>query len=196
MDKPGSEPVRDGVNNNLTYRGQPILFIDLEASSLDPRGYPIEIGWAAADGLISVRYDSLLIRPTLDWRESGHWSEESAAVHRISWGDLTRDSMDVLDVVPRIDAAFAGKTLVSDAPDTDLRWLAMVYEAVDRTCPWRMQDLAFVRRGIVAEMDLNPRTAFAALELGETKEPRPHRAGSDAARMARLTQIMIAAGKR
>jgi hypothetical protein len=30
--------------------------------------YPIEIGWAAADGLISVRDDSLLIRPTLDWR--------------------------------------------------------------------------------------------------------------------------------
>jgi hypothetical protein len=53
-----------------------------------------------------------------------------------------------------------------------------------------------VRRGIVAEMDLNPHTAFAALDLEEAKEPRPHRAGSDAARMARLTQIMIAAGKR
>jgi hypothetical protein len=184
------------VTNYLTYRGQPILFIDLEASSLDARGYPIEIGWAAADGLISVTHDSMLIRPTIDWRESGHWSEESAAVHRISWGNLMRNGMDVLDVVKRIDVAFAGQTLVSDAPDTDLRWLAMVYEAVDRTCPWRMQDLAFVRRGIVAEMDLNPRTVFAALDLGETEEPRPHRAGPDAVRMARLTQSMIAAEKR
>jgi hypothetical protein len=182
--------------SHLTYRSQPILFIDLEASSLDPRGYPIEIGWAAAHDLVSVTHDSLLIRPTIDWRESGHWSEESAAVHRISWGDLTRDSMDVLDVFPRIDAAFAGQMLVSDAPDPDLRWLAMVYEAVDRPCPWRLHDLALVRRGIVAEMDLNPRTAFAALDLEETKEPRPHRAGPDAVRMARLTQSMIAAGKR
>jgi hypothetical protein len=196
LDEPGSERGRDGVTNDLTYRGQPILFIDLEASSLDPRGYPIEIGWAAADGLISVTHDSMLIRPTIDWRESGHWSEESAAVHCMIWGDLMRDGMDVMDAVSRIDATFAGKTLVSDAPDTDLRWLAMVYEAVDRTCPWRMHDLALVRRGIVAEMDLNPRTAFAALDLEEAKEPRPHRADPDAVRMARLTQIMIAAGKR
>jgi hypothetical protein len=160
--------------------GQPLLFIDLEASSLDPQGYPIEIGWAAADGLVHITQDSLLIRPTLDWRESGHWSEESAAVHRISWGELTRDGVDLMDAVSRIDAAFAGNTLVSDAPDTDLRWLAMVYEAVDRPCPWRMHDLALVRRSIVAEMDLNPRAAFAALDLEEAKEPRPHRAGRDA----------------
>jgi hypothetical protein len=72
----------------------------------------------------------------------------------------------------------------------------MVYEAVDRPCPWRMHDLVLVRRSIVAEMDLNPRTAFAALDLEEAKEPRPHRAGPDAVRIARLTQSMIAAGKR
>jgi hypothetical protein len=58
-----------------------------------------------------------------------------------------------------------------------------------------MQDLAFVRRGIVAEMDLNPRIAFAALDLEDEKESRPHRAGPDAVRMARLTQSMISAGK-
>jgi hypothetical protein len=72
-------------------------------------------------------------------------------------------------------------------------WIPILERCFDQ---WRMQDLAFVRRGIVAEMDLNPRTAFAALELGETKEPRPHRAGPDAFRMAQLTQSMIAAGKR
>jgi hypothetical protein len=80
-----------------------------------------------------------------------------------------RDGMDVMDVVPRIDAAFAGQTLISDAPDTNLHWLAMVYEAVDRPCPWRLHDLALVRRGIGAEMGLNPRIAFAALDLEDAK---------------------------
>jgi hypothetical protein len=180
----------------ITWRGQPVLFVDLEASSLELGGYPIEVGWAAADAFGGVTHDSLLIRPTLDWRESGRWSEDSAAIHHIGWGDLTRDGHDVLDAVPRIDAAFAGYLLVSDAPGLDLRWLAMIHDAVGRSCPWRIHDLALVRRGIAAEMDLNPRTAFATLDLEEAKELRPHRAGPDAVRMARLTQSMIAAGKR
>jgi hypothetical protein len=79
-----------------------------------------------------------------------------------------------------------------DAPGLDLHWLAMVHDAVGRSCPWRIHDLALVRRGIVAQMDLNPRTAFATLDLEEAKELRPHRAGPDAIRMARLTQSMIA----
>jgi hypothetical protein len=61
----------------------------------------------------------------------------------------------------------------------------MVYEAAARPCPWRLHDLALVRRGILAEMDPNPHTAFAALDLEEAKEPRPHRAGADAVRMGR-----------
>jgi hypothetical protein len=139
-----------------------------------------------------VLHDSLLIRPTLDWRETGHWSEESAAVHRVGWGDLTRDGHDVLNAVPRINAAFVGRLLVSDAPGLDLHWLAMIYDAVGRPCPWRIHDLALVRRGIAAEMNLDQLTAFAALAAAERSEPRPHRAGPDAARMCRLTQIMIA----
>jgi hypothetical protein len=175
----------------ITYLGQTVLFVDLEASSLDPGGYPIEVGWAGA-GVSG----SLLIRPTLDWRESGRWSEESAAVHRIGWGDLTRDGLDVLDAAPLIDTAFAGHLLVSDAPDMDLHWLAMIYDAIGWHCPWRIRDLSLLRRGIVAELGLNPRKAFAALDLAERQETRPHRAGPDAARMLALTQVMIAGGSR
>jgi hypothetical protein len=181
----------------IAYHGQPLLFVDVEASSLAPNGYPIEIGWApdasAADG---EGCGGVLVSPTPAWQEEGHWSEESAAVHRIPRDVLIREGLDVMDVMPMLERAFAGRLLVSDAIDSDLRWLAQLCDAADRPCPWRLHPLDAVRQGIVAELDLNPRTAFATLDLIEVKEPRPHRAGPDAARMARLTKVMIAGGAR
>jgi hypothetical protein len=33
----------------ITFRDQPVIFIDLEASSLARGSYPIEIGWSLDD---------------------------------------------------------------------------------------------------------------------------------------------------
>jgi hypothetical protein len=185
------------TETTLTYRGQPLLFLDVEASSLAPDGYPIEIGWASASVEPSAEpWASFLIRPTIDWREKGHWSDDSARVHRIPFNLLMRDGCDVMDVVPILDRAFADRMLVSDAIDSDIAWIAKLYDAANRSCPWRLYDLDLARSGIAAERNLNPRKAFAALEAAEAAYPRPHRAGPDAARMLRLTQVMLAAGRR
>jgi hypothetical protein len=165
------------------------LFVDIEASSLAMNGYPIEIGWApviGADGkLASVSH---MVRATLDWREDGHWAEDSAKVHGIVREDLERNGRDVIDLLPILGRTFEHHLLVTDAPDTDLRWMAQIHEAVDRPFPWRLHDLDAVRRGMVAERGLNPRTAYAALDAADQNHPRPHRAGENALRMAKLTE--------
>ena len=55
----------------LTYKDRPILFVDLEASALDPDSYPVEVGWSP--GLDGVAWQSVLILPTDNWRLTGSW---------------------------------------------------------------------------------------------------------------------------
>jgi hypothetical protein len=67
----------------------PLTVIDIDASSLDLTGYPIEVGlafWLAPNEPIYGW--SVLIRPTEEWRLHGHWSPESAKVHGIRGSDL------------------------------------------------------------------------------------------------------------
>ena len=67
----------------------PLTVIDFEASSLDPNGYPIEVGlalWPAPDE--PIRGWSALIRPAEDSTRHGHWSPASAKLHGIRGSDL------------------------------------------------------------------------------------------------------------
>lgn len=180
--------------NPITYRGRPILFVDCEASSLDQRSYPIEIGWApvahAGDGLAAA---SVLVRPTAEWQEHGIWAADSALVHGIEREALDRDGLAVEEAVRRVDEAFQGCILVSDMPDSDMRWLRQLFYAAGRTFSGRLHDLDVIRHAIAVERGLDTQSAFGALEAAEATHPRPHRAGADALRMAQLTQVMIAA---
>lgn len=54
-----------------------IYFVDIEASSLLPGSYPIEVAWVGEDG----HGEGYLLRPEPGWTE---WSPESEAVHGIA----------------------------------------------------------------------------------------------------------------
>lgn len=99
-----------------------IYFVDLEASSLLPGGFPIEIAWADQDG----RGESHLIRPTDEWLDGGYnWSHQSEIVHGISLETLLKEGTPPEEVARRAaDALSPRRSMVfSDAPVYDGGWL-------------------------------------------------------------------------
>ena len=99
-----------------------IWFVDLEASSLLPGGFPIEVAWVDMNGL----GESHLIRPADDWLDGGYgWSHQSEAVHGISLETLMRDG-EPPELVARKAAdvlSVAGTIVCSDAPGNDGQWM-------------------------------------------------------------------------
>lgn len=179
----------------LTYKDRPILFIDLEASALDPQSYPVEVGWSP--GLDGAAWQSVLIRPTDDWSLNGSWAQDSAAVHGISRKLLADEGLDARDVAQMVDRAIAGRILVSDAPDIDLRWLIRLYEAAGVTWPGRrIVDVAALQNALITSLALNPAAALETISRASRDLPTPHRAGPDAHRHLLIVQAMIARGER
>lgn len=57
------------------------IFFDIEASSLGPDSYPIEVGWVSVKPNDEIVSGAMLIKPAADWTD---WSQEAEAVHGIS----------------------------------------------------------------------------------------------------------------
>lgn len=103
-----------------------VVFIDFEASSLESDGWPIEVGlaWIAETEILSCGH---LIRPECDWPEEA-WSPASAEVHGIP-----RSALESAEPAPVVAAwtvaTISGRTLVSDAPEFDQRWLNLLLDS-------------------------------------------------------------------
>ncbi len=96
------------------------VFIDFEASSLSPQGWPIEIGLAWLLGK-RVVVKSKLIRSRPEWAEED-WDPDSEQVHGIPRADL-EDAESADDVATWLLETITGRVVVSDAPEFDQRWL-------------------------------------------------------------------------
>lgn len=154
-----------------------MMFIDLEASSLDPDGWPIEVGLAWHEGG-RLRSEGRLIRPEPGWLMSG-WSRESAAIHHISMTDL-QAAQPAAEVAWWALDTMAGHRLVSDAPPWDRGWLATLLAALGPglSVP-RIHDFDVV---VAQRYDLTGvRRVYAHLDA----HPPPHRAAADAERLLR-----------
>jgi hypothetical protein len=120
-----------------------VVIIDLEASSLLPGSFPIEVAWANEDGT----GESHLIRPADFWLNAarGHpgWSAESEGVHGISLETLLQDGEPV-DIVGRRAAAVLARSTVqvfSDAPPSDGGWLERLFDAAGIRQTVTIQDI-------------------------------------------------------
>jgi DNA polymerase III epsilon subunit-like protein len=151
-----------------------LLFLDFEASSLSARSYPIEIGCACVEDGRVVQVAEL-IRPDPSW--SPDWSAESAAMHGVGREALAL-AEPAVSVARRFATLLAGRTIVSDAPDFDGRWLGMLLELLPQKPSIRLVDFDVLLH--VAMSHEEQRAAYANL----TSSPTPHRAGGDAARLA------------
>ena len=119
-----------------------ILFVDLEASSLAPDGYPIEVAWVDQDG----KGETHLIRPADEWlrADTGNpgWCPESERIHGISLATLMVEGDPVREVAAR--AAILSATYVmacSDAPERDGAWLNQLFRAAGLRRSVRLVDV-------------------------------------------------------
>jgi hypothetical protein len=114
------------------------FFLDVESSGIARGSFPIEIGWAWADGT-ALRAQSLLIRPHDSWlAREGAWDPVSVAVHGLTLERLLAEGLEVGAACDALDAAFAGRVVASDTGvgGWDDDWLLTLYEAAGRERPW------------------------------------------------------------
>jgi DNA polymerase III epsilon subunit-like protein len=168
-------------NTELLVQTESAYFLDFEASSLDEDSWPVEIGIAwIEDG--SVLCESKLIRPEPDWNK-GAWSEASADIHGLRLDVLASDGSKAQDVATWFKARNRG-IAITDNPEFERRWLIRLL-ATDLPFP-AVQILDF---DSYVRMTLPNAAAVARAYEILKKEPTPHRAGPDAARLARAWLI-------
>jgi hypothetical protein len=109
----------------------PLVAIDVEASSLDLKGYPIEVGLALWPAPNEPTFGwSTLIRPIDEWRLHGHWSPASARVHGITGRDLAAHGRSPQQVAAALNVALgAGKTAWCDGGPYDAQWMRALFRA-------------------------------------------------------------------
>jgi DNA polymerase III epsilon subunit-like protein len=162
------------------YLGSP-LFLDVEASGLHAGSYPIEVGWCGLD-LIAT---SFLIRPHATWTEDD-WSVTSERVHGITRQQVMAEGIGVAEAAARLNAACAGKDVISDNPSFDQGWLSKLFREAGVTQAFALRDLSALEALVVQHAEL------PASELEELREqvgryyPHIHRAAADVRRAAAL----------
>lgn len=106
----------------------PFLFVDVEASSLQEGGFPIELAWVMDDGT----HESHLIRPENGWRV---WCARAARVHGLTPAVLQACGQPAAVVARRFVQVARGRRVVSDAVAFDAAWLSMLCTAANLATP-------------------------------------------------------------
>lgn len=186
------------------------VFLDFEASALDEGSYPIEIGWVGEDGVCN----SFLITPTPMWSRSRPWSRSSEKIHGIARAELAIDGVPAQEAAVRASRALgaSGVTVVSDNPDWEERWLALLL-AEGGVAPIAVKDVLEAHKHacrpllrVLPPIESPSRADAEAWVIGtassiidaatRTVDNRPgtrHRAGADASRQWAIWQEIGAA---
>lgn len=111
-------------------------FLDVEATGFGPESYPIEIAWSDASGAINRH----LIDPTpiASWTA---WDASAERVHGIERDRLVRNGWAPDFVAERITEDLGGRTVYTDAPDYDARWLGRLFAALGRVTPCTLEHI-------------------------------------------------------
>ena len=154
-----------------------VVFLDLEASSLEPDGWPIEIGLTWIDELDELVTWSSLIRPHPSWNIAA-WCADAEVIHRLTQADLSV-SRPAEDVAAEANAMIADRLMISDGRKADARWLDQLLATAGRhrEMPILDFDATAIRRFDGDALD--------ALYTSLTRRRAPHRAGPDSRRLAR-----------
>lgn len=131
----------------MDARGFP-CFLDVEATGFGPESYPIEIAWSDDHGEIH----RCLIDPTpiAAWTS---WSDEAERVHGIDRERLVRNGWAPDYVATRLSDDLRGRTVYTDAPDYDARWVGTLFSAVGKPLPFRFDHVDELLLGIVRRSD-------------------------------------------
>jgi len=162
------------------FRASEIVFIDVEASGLGDRCYPIEVGFVRFSDLSGW---SALIHPTTGWINSGRWEAKAESLHGITPGMLMAEGLDATAVAETLNRELHGIRPFSDAPDFDGHWLGLLFSASWKKPAFELRHVSMLSGMSAANFDLDviPPT-FSEEELAG--QLAKHRAFDDAMRMA------------
>lgn len=151
----------------------PPAFIDVEASSLGTRGYPIEVGLITSEGSM---YCSL-IAPPADWsrHDPVAWDAAAERVHGITRAILDAHGKPLEHVAGELNRIARGMTLFSDAWGNDYAWIARLFDAAELPMRFQVESL----RKLLDDHEAGRWSAVKAEVVAEL-QLRRHRASSDA----------------
>ncbi|MBL8383054.1 MAG: hypothetical protein JNM90_08280 [Burkholderiales bacterium] len=151
-------------------------FIDVEASGLTGRSYPIEVGVVMPHGEMYCA----LVRPDPQWV---HWDEAAEAVHRISRAILGAHGKPLAMVARHLNDLLENQVVYSDAWGNDLAWLGKLFDAADLPMRFRLESSRKLLDDAQAARWAEVKAQVTA-ELNLTR----HRASTD----ARILQLTLA----
>lgn len=157
-----------------------LAFIDLEASGLSDKSWPVEVGWAFCEGAAS----SILICPDEKWPDDA-WSNEAEALHGLSRDHLRKEGVAARKVCAALNKALSGCAAYSDAPDWDGFWLYRLFDAAKVKQTFSVLNFAdLVRRQITGREQ-------EVISEANRLAPRRHRAADDALNLQMIYRLAI-----
>lgn len=176
------------------------IILDIEASGLSPRSYPVEIGWASVQDLSG---DSFLIRPSNGWVKNGDWSSTSEQIHGISLEQALDEGIPVAEAAERVNEALNGYRVLVDGGQYDPQWYRSLFNSAGiqpaeglfsyENALRKRVDISGASALVV---ETNPETQFRSRLERVNAAVRacydyPHRAGPDAKFLAARFRAMI-----
>ncbi len=155
-----------------------LAFIDLEASGLGSKSWPVEVGWAFEDGAAQ----SLLIRPHDSWTDEA-WDSRAEALHGLTRARLEEEGVETRAACMALNEAFDGAKVYSDAPDWDGFWLFRLFSAAGVRQSFSILDYGRLIRPLLGQGQ------GALLERAARLAPRRHRAADDARHLQVLYRL-------
>ncbi|MEQ8935713.1 MAG: hypothetical protein RIE56_07965 [Amphiplicatus sp.] len=166
------------IDPALPATARKLVFIDLEASGLGSKSWPVEVGWAFEDGAAQ----SLLIRPHDSWTEEA-WDAQAEALHGLTRTRLEEEGVETRAVCVALNEAFDGAKVYSDAPDWDGFWLFRLFSAAGVRQSFSILDYGRLIRPLLDQRQ------GALLERASRLAPRRHRAADDARHLQVLYRL-------
>jgi hypothetical protein len=111
--------------NKRVHDPSQIICLDIEASGLGTRSYPIEIAWKQLD---SEDEDDFLIDPRTGYNWT-NWDESAAEIHGLSLEELYEEGISVKEACSRLNQRLRGKYVYSDAFEFDYFWITRLFDA-------------------------------------------------------------------
>jgi hypothetical protein len=127
-------------NFNFELTGE-FIFLDIEASGLGSKNYPIELGYSSSFG----DKNEYLIKPTKEWLEHGSWcSNAEYDIHKISLEMLIENGVNVLDVANALNKSLCGKLVLCNDLEYDGVWLTQLFKAANVSVMFSLTDIRYL----------------------------------------------------
>ena len=174
----GRMPIRSLIDAGALPAMDAPAFIDVEASGLGGKSYPIEVGLITSSGEMYCA----LLRPDPNW---SYWDTAAESVHHITRPILEQHGKPLAEVAHTVNRLLRGQTVYTDAWGNDYPWLCKLFDAAEVPMLFKLES----SRKLLDEAEA---ARWASVKQAVDNELRleRHRASSDA-RVLQLTLMRV-----